>query len=94
MLIISHQIYLKLIQKHGLSDPETEILEAFSNINGRFLIDTREEHLSEPPTEWFIAETNRGIKLKICFIRKNNDIYIRTAYHPSAEEIRIYEKYK
>lgn len=51
MLIISHQIYLKLIQKHRLSDPETEILEAFSNINGQFLIDTREEHLSEPPTE-------------------------------------------
>ncbi|WGE69849.1 ADP-ribosyl-(dinitrogen reductase) hydrolase [Actinobacillus equuli subsp. haemolyticus] len=77
-----------------LSDPETEILEAFSNINGQFLIDSREEHLSEPPTEWFIAETNRGIKLKVCFIRKNNDIYIRTAYRPNAKEIRIYEKYK
>ncbi|NBI42188.1 ADP-ribosyl-(dinitrogen reductase) hydrolase [[Haemophilus] felis] len=94
MLHISRSAHQKLLQKHGLTDPETEILEAFSNRTGAFLVDTREEHQSEPPTEWFIVETNRGILLKICFICKEDGVHIRTAYSPNAEEIRIYEKYK
>lgn len=94
MLIISKHTELKLKQKHGLADPEKEILEAFSNIDGSTLIDTREEHNSDPPTEWFIAETNMGVLLKVCFIEKDGNIYIRTAYRPNDEEIRIYQKYK
>ena len=94
MLIISHQIYLKLISKHGLKEPEREIIEAFSNMTGGTLIDTREEHASDPPTEWFIAETNQGKMLKVCFIAKQGNIYIRTAYQPNSDEIRIYQKYK
>lgn len=31
--------------------------------------------------------------LKIVFIRKDNDIIIKTAYDPNAEEIRIYKKF-
>lgn len=94
MLKISKTTHLKLLNKHGLCDPEAEIIEAFSNMTGGTLIDTREEHQSDPPTEWFIAETNRGIKLKVCFICKDGNIHIRTAYKPNPEEIRIYEKYK
>lgn len=93
MLYISHNVHQKLLQEHCLTNPENEILEVFANRDGKFLIDTREEHASDPPTQWFIAETNRGIKLKVCFIHKDGDIHIRTAYKANADEIRIYEKY-
>ncbi|MBN6074187.1 ADP-ribosyl-(dinitrogen reductase) hydrolase [Aggregatibacter actinomycetemcomitans] len=92
-IIISSQIQFKLKTKHNISDPESAIREAFCNMDGETLIDTREDHASDPPTEWFISETNFGIKLKVCFIEKDGNFYIRTAYAPNAEEIRIYEKY-
>lgn len=92
-IILSSQILAKLKTKHNISDPENAIREAFCNMEGETLIDTREDHQSDPPTEWFISETNYGVKLKICFIEKDGKFYIRTAYTPNAEEIRIYEKY-
>lgn len=92
-IIIYNQIRLKIQTKHNLADPEGAIREAFCNMEGDFLIDIREEHASDPPTEWFISETNYGVKLKICFIEKDGNFYIRTAYTPNAEEIRIYEKH-
>lgn len=51
-------------------------------------------HNSDLPTEWFIAETNMGVLLNVCFIEKDGIIYIRTAYRPNDEEIRTYQKYK
>ncbi len=51
-------------------------------------------HNSDLPTEWFIAETNMGVLLNVCFIEKDGSIYIRTAYRPNDEEIRTYQKYK
>ncbi|MCF7520533.1 hypothetical protein L4G92_00475 [Neisseria sp. ZJ106] len=94
MLKISDSVYFKLKTKHGLCEPENDIIEAFSNMTGGTLIDIREEHQSDPPTEWFVAETNKGLKLKVCFINKNGEIHIRTAYPANEDEIRIYEKYK
>ena len=90
---ISNHTKFKLQTKHNLADPKCAIREAFCNMDGDFLIDTREEHASDPPTEWFISETNYGVKLKVCFIEKDGVFHIRTAYTPNAEEIRIYEKY-
>lgn len=94
MLYISPSVYIKLQSKHGLHDPETEILEAFANMTGGTLLDMREEHQSDPPTQWFVASTNRGVLLKVCFIIKDGVIHIRTAYRANATEIRIYEKHK
>ena len=93
MFVISGKVYKKLVQKHGLSEPEKAIAEAFANITGKILIDNREQHYSNPPTEWFIAETDRGVKLKVCFINKDGVFYIRTAYPANQTEIRIYEQY-
>lgn len=70
-----------------------EILQCFANREGKFLLDTREEHESDPPTRWFIAETNFGRKLKIAFIARGTVVTIRTAYDPNADELRIYSKY-
>ncbi|RMD67691.1 MAG: ADP-ribosyl-(dinitrogen reductase) hydrolase [Gammaproteobacteria bacterium] len=90
-IVISPKIKKKLQEKHSVS--EEEVHECFANREGRLLMDTREEHRSDPPTLWFIAETHMGRKLKIVFIQKGEDIYLRTAYEANETEIRIYEKY-
>ncbi len=92
-LNISPAIRQKLANKQPPVN-EDDILQCFSNRTGGFLEDTREDHQSDPPTKWFIAETDYGVKLKIVFIHhKGKGIYIRTAYAPNAEEIRIYDKH-
>ncbi|MDZ7750724.1 MAG: ADP-ribosyl-(dinitrogen reductase) hydrolase [Gammaproteobacteria bacterium] len=72
---------------------EEEIVQCFANRTGVYLIDTREEHASDPPTRWFVAETDFGRKLKVVFIPKNGAIIIRTAYDPNSDEIRIFKKH-
>lgn len=87
---ISDQISKKLFVKHNVTNEEVE--QCFANIEGKFLLDNREEHQSNPPTLWFIACTNQGRKLKIVFIPENGDIYLRSAFTPNDTEIFIYEK--
>ena len=87
-IIISEQIQEKLETKHGVT--QAEVHECFANRCGPLLPDTREEHASNPPTYWFISETNYGKKLKIVCITRDKNIYLRTAFPPNAAEIRIY----
>lgn len=91
-LIISPTIRKKLANKQPPVN-EDDILQCFSNRVGKLLEDTREDNKTDPPTKWFIAETDYGLNLKIVFISRNGDIYIRTAYAPNADEVRIYNKY-
>jgi hypothetical protein len=70
-----------------------EIEECFINRENTWLEDTREEHLSDPVTLWFVAETNRGRKLKIVFIPRVPIITIRSAYDPSAKALAYYQKH-
>lgn len=56
------------------------------------LIDDREDHRRNPPTLWFIAETNKGRLLKIVFQNRDANCHIITAYEPNQDEIRIYER--
>lgn len=87
-IIISPKIRDKLTNKHAVTSEEIE--QCFSNRWGGFLLDTREEHASVPPTKWFISETDYGRKLKIVFVLEDGDIYLRTAYTPNEQEMRIY----
>lgn len=95
-LIISDRIRNKLLLKHNINEPESEICEAFQNREGLYLIDTREKHRTDPPTKWFISETDKGRLLKVVFVQKINketqktEIHIKTAYEPNEDEIRIY----
>ena len=91
-LLISPQIKNKLANKTPPVSRD-EILQCFANRTGKMLIDTRAEHLTHPVTQWFIAETDYGRKLKIVFIQLDADIAIKSAYDPNAEELRIYIKY-
>jgi len=92
-ILISTSIREKLSGKHP---PVTqgEIEQCFANRTGKFLVDTRAENLTNPMTRWFIAETDFGRKLKVCFIPfSNGDLHIKTAYDPNAEEMRIYAQF-
>lgn len=89
-LKISDKIKEKLAKKHCVK--EEEVAQCFANKIGNFLLDTREGHDTDPPTLWFIAETDYGRKLKIVFIHKDGDNYLRSAFDPNAEEVRIYDK--
>ena len=89
-LVISPKIKEKLRHKHWVS--EEEIVQCFASREGRLLTDLREEHRTDPPTHWFIAETSYGRLLKVVFVPIGEDIHIKTAYEPNETEIRIYKK--
>ncbi|MFV2055348.1 MAG: ADP-ribosyl-(dinitrogen reductase) hydrolase [Thiohalomonadales bacterium] len=91
--MISSSIRKKLTQKHGVN--EAEITQCFTSRERAFLEDTRENHKTDPPTKWFIAETDFGRCLKVVFMQSadGQDIQIKTAYLANIEERRIYEKY-
>jgi hypothetical protein len=91
-VIISPKVRAKLASKVPPVTPH-EIEQSFANRTDAYLIDTRAEHASDPPTHWFIAEKHRRRKLKVVFIHRRTDIVIRTAYDPNPTEMRIYERY-
>jgi hypothetical protein len=93
-LLISVRVREKLqTQSHAVT--EDEILECFANRDGASCLDDREEHRTNPPTRWFVAQTDRGRRLKICYVFDpvTNIIEIKTAYVATDEVNRIYLKY-
>jgi uncharacterized DUF497 family protein len=91
---IAKTILTKIQEKHGVSPKE--VGECFLNRDGEFLIDTREEHQTTPQTLWFIAETNKGRLLKICFVPKGvgneNGPTLKSAFEPNEFEKSIYQR--
>ena len=87
----SQNVVQKLRLKHGVS--LDEIQQCFANRSGGLLEDIREEHKTEPPTQWFIAESDYGRVLKVVFVAKDGDIIIKTAYEANENEINIYQKF-
>lgn len=98
-IFISPTIKKKLAEKHNVT--EDEIRQCFINVEGEYLRDLREDHATDPPTWWFIAETNRKRKLKVCFmVRKletpngaETRIDIKTAFPPDLEDVECYERH-
>lgn len=74
----SRTVIDKLRTKHNLT--QKEVMECFANGEGIYLIDRREEHRTDPPTKWFMAPTNHGRMLKICFMLVEGDIVVKTAF--------------
>ncbi|MCB4360910.1 hypothetical protein [Quatrionicoccus australiensis] len=90
-IIISSRVREKLDVKHdGVSIHE--IRECFANRDGKILIESREEHLTNPLTRWFIAETNFGRELKICYMPIRDEFHIKTAYEPDADDRHAYRE--
>jgi uncharacterized DUF497 family protein len=90
-IIVSDAVLIKLNHKHQVSIKEVE--ECFLNRAGGLLIDTREEHKTQPVTLWFVAATNKNRMLKVIYISDGESVYIKSAYQASPDIIRIYEKY-
>lgn len=90
ILHISDDVEQKLREEHRVD--QFEILECFGNQTRSILIDDREDHRTDPPTQWFIAETDTGRLLKVVFIQPTAlDVVIRTAYEPDENEKLLYQ---
>jgi len=87
-LVISPAIEGKLILKHQLSRKDVE--QCFINRARSYLIDDRLQDQTEPPTEWFISENDRGILIKVVFIFDDGLIYLKSAFPPNSTEVCIY----
>lgn len=88
-LVISQAILQKLHDKHNVSRREIE--QCFENRVGNYLEDDREDHRTDPPTLWFVAPTNCDRLLKVIFVFLDGNVYIKSAYEPSPQVIKIYE---
>ncbi|WP_062308176.1 hypothetical protein [Polynucleobacter sinensis] len=87
-LVISPAIEGKLSLKHQITRQDVE--QCFVNRTRSYLIDNRLDHQTEPPAEWFIAENDRGVLIKVVFIFDDGLIYLKSAFLPNSIEIRIY----
>ncbi len=88
-IIISDDLRAKLAGKHDVGIPEVH--QCFANRTGKLLLETREVHRTDPPTLWFIAPTNRGRLLKVCYV-PDGHFFLRTCYPPDETELSIYRK--
>lgn len=70
-----------------------EIDQCFLNRDGGLCDELRPEHLTNPITQWFVAETDKGRILKIMYVPTPEGVDLKSAYEATAEIIRIYEKY-
>ncbi len=92
MIIISEECLRKLQEKHNVTRQEVE--QCFMNLRGWFLEDSRLQHRRTPPTQWFIAETNKRRALKIVFQQiDENNFQLISAYEPNEIELAIYAKH-
>ena len=90
-LVVSQKILMKLAEKHGVS--LSEVHQCFENIEGIFLDDDRTGNRTVPPTQWFLACTNQGRLVKIVFVPKDGKVFLKTAYPPNRNEIRLYKEF-
>ena len=73
---------------------EDEILECFANRELGDCQDTRAWHATNPPTRWFVSQTDRGRRLKIVYMyHESGVVEIKSAYPATDGVTRIYEKY-
>jgi hypothetical protein len=91
-LVLSRRVREKLASKTPPVS-EDEILQCFANRSGRYLLDHREQNQTDPPTRWFLAETDYGRVLKVVFIQKDQLVVIKTAYDPNGIERDISRRF-
>ncbi|NPU91932.1 MAG: ADP-ribosyl-(dinitrogen reductase) hydrolase [Gammaproteobacteria bacterium] len=87
---IDSSIERKLKVKHNVLP--SEVLECFANVQRGFLIDPREEHKTDPPTHWFIEETDKGRWLFVAFMMVDGTIVIKTAFDADESRKKLYMK--
>ncbi len=89
-LVISDVVRTKLHDKHAVS--EKDVIECFATRERTTLIDTREEHKTDPATQWFVAETFMGKELAVYFMIIDGEIHIKSAFSPGIKRKSLYQK--
>lgn len=88
-LLVSDEVRKKLIEKHGV---DVKFVEAiWSTYEGILLIDDREQHRTNPPTEWFIALYPDQRPLKVVVVRDSSGTFLKTAYVANDIEQQIFK---
>jgi uncharacterized DUF497 family protein len=87
-LVISAAVMNKLAQKHRVSRAEIE--QCFENRIGGLLEDSRDDHQTDPPTLWFLADTDACRRLKVVYVQRGERVFIKTSYEANADERQIY----
>lgn len=90
-IVIAEATKAKLETKHGVTPREVE--QCFENRAGRILYDMRSDHKTDPPTRWFIAQTNKMRTLKVVYILIDGKAHIKSCYEPNETEKAIYQKH-
>lgn len=90
-LVVSAVILGKITNRHNVTI--AEVRQCFLNRKGRLLVDNRALTKTNPPTLWFIADTNKVRTLKIVYIQDGLQVHLKTAYEPNEVETAIYLKY-
>ncbi len=90
-LVVSELVLNKIITSHNVTI--AEVGQCFLNRNRRLLVDNRILTKTNPPTLWFIADTNNVRTLKIVYIQNGLQVHLKTAYEPNEVETAIYLKY-
>ena len=90
-LIISADVIEKLREKHGVSKREVE--QCFENLCGLYVEDDREDNRTDPVTLAFVAPTNQGRLLKVCFMFIDGNVHIKTAFEADPADIAYYDKH-
>ena len=87
---ISPRVLEKLQTRHQVT--RNDVLQCFANRHGKFYLDTREDHATDPPTYWFVSETDKGRVLKVVFVRYPEFFAIKSAYEPRDGSDELYEQ--
>ena len=90
-LIASAGVIEKLRDKHKVTLREVE--QCFENLCGLYVEDDREDNKTDPATLTFVAPTNEGRPLKVCFMFIDGSVHIKTAFDPDQQDIDYYEKH-
>lgn len=90
MFRISPRVAAKLRDRHKVDG--NDIAECFANRHGKFFTDSRADHQTDPPTYWFVSETDAGRVLKIIFVRYPESFAIKSAYEPTDGSDALYEE--
>jgi uncharacterized DUF497 family protein len=91
-LIVSPAIKDKLDTKHAVK--VGEVHECFLNREGPYLSDDDEDTTQpDSPSFWFIAPTNKGRLLKVIFVQRDGNLYLKSAYEANAKSQQIYSQF-
>lgn len=89
-LRIDESIKRKLQVKHNVEC--SEVAECFANVTLGYLEDTRESHKTDPPTYWFVEQTDKGRQLFVAFMFIDGQVVIKTAYDADERRLKLYRK--